>query len=185
MCGIRSSRATAAFTSAEMLVAAGLASLVGLAVAVFSFYTTRALVATVNYVDLDQQGQLALDQFTQQVRGVNQLTSYTTSYGVINSLTFQDYDGDDLTFSYDPNVRTLSRTKGGNTDQWLTNCDSLQFQIYQRNVQSNTFDCVSTGNATNCKLIQVTWVCSRTILGSKANTESVQSAKVVMRQQQQ
>jgi hypothetical protein len=33
------------------------------------------------------------------------------------------------------------------------------------------------------KLVQVTWVCSRSILGKKVNTESVQSAKVVIRKQ--
>jgi hypothetical protein len=35
-----------------------------------------------------------------------------------------------------------------------------------------------------CKLINMTWKCSRTVLGSKLNTESVQTAQVVLRNKQ-
>ena len=35
-----------------------------------------------------------------------------------------------------------------------------------------------------CKLINMTRKCSRTILGSKLNTESVQTAQVVLRNKQ-
>ncbi len=35
-----------------------------------------------------------------------------------------------------------------------------------------------------CKLINMSWKCSRTILGSKMNTESVQTAQVVLRNKQ-
>jgi hypothetical protein len=31
------------------------------------------------------------------------------------------------------------------------------------------------------KLVDVSWLCSRKILGRKVNTESVQTAKIVMR----
>jgi len=32
-----------------------------------------------------------------------------------------------------------------------------------------------------CKLINMTWKCSRTIFGSKRNTESIQTAQIVLR----
>ena len=35
----------------------------------------------------------------------------------------------------------------------------------------------------SCKLVQLHWICSRKIFGAKVNTESVQSAKVVIRKQ--
>src|SRR2546426_10078728 len=72
-------RSERAFTLPEMLIAAGLGSLVLMAVGAFAFYSSRALAAAVNYVDLDRQSQFALDKFAQQVRQVNGLTSYTTT----------------------------------------------------------------------------------------------------------
>jgi hypothetical protein len=61
--------------------------------------------------------------------------------------------------------------------------DYLTFQIYQRNTVANTYDQFPTGSVGLCKLISVSWICSRTILGSKMNTESVQTAKIVIRKQ--
>ena len=48
-------------------------------------------------------------------------------------------------------------------------------------MKSNTFDCYDPAYITNARVIQVTWRCSRPILGKKATTESVQSAKIVLR----
>src|SRR5438477_12415062 len=96
MCGRQTRHA---FTLVEMMIAGGLATLVVLVVTMFSFYSSRSFLAAVNYVELDQQSQMALDKFSQQVRQVNQLTSYGTTNSQINSLTFQDYDGAALTLS--------------------------------------------------------------------------------------
>jgi hypothetical protein len=65
----------------------------------------------------------------------------------------------------------------------LTNVDFLSFQIFQRNPVAGTYDTYPTSSATNCKLVSVSWICSRSILGSKLNTESVQTAKIVIRKQ--
>ncbi|MBI4659259.1 MAG: hypothetical protein HY735_10495, partial [Verrucomicrobia bacterium] len=55
--------------------------------------------------------------------------------------------------------------------------------IYQRNPIGGTYDQYPTGAASTCKLVQLRWICSRKILGVAKNTESVQSAKVVIRKQ--
>ena len=65
----------------------------------------------------------------------------------------------------------------------MTECDYLRFAIFQRNPIGGTYDQYATASATNCKLVQLNWICSRTILGAKVNTESVQSAKIVIRRQ--
>src|SRR5260370_34478337 len=112
-----------AFTLVEMMVAVGLGSLLFLAVAAFSLYVSRSYVPMTNYADMDEQGQLALDRFTQQVRQVKSLTSYTSSTnGSITSLTFKDYDDQTLTFTYDPNAKSFSRIKGGTTNLYLSAC---------------------------------------------------------------
>ena len=38
-------------------------------------------------------------------------------------------------------------------------------------------------SATNCKVVQVTLLCSRSLLGTKANNATMQSAKIVIRKQ--
>jgi len=173
--------ARAAFTLVEIMVAAGLGVVVCAGILSFWFYTSRSLTAMANYTDMDRQNQIALDTLTSQIRQVNQLTNYFTTNGVITSLTFQDYDNASLTFDYSPATRKLTRTKGGVSTTLLSDCQSLAFTIYQRNVQSNTFDAVTTANATNCKLVEVSWVCSKSILG-QANTEAMQTTKITIRQ---
>ena len=65
-------------------------------------------------------------------------------------------------------------------NQWLY---GACFSLYQRNPINGTYDQYPTANPDTCKLVQLSWICSRNILGKKANTESVQSAKVVIRKQ--
>jgi hypothetical protein len=73
----------------------------------------------------------------------------------------------------------------------LTECDRWDFELYQRTPKSGgTYVFYPATNIAGaydlsiCKLIDMTWKCSRTILGSKANTESVQTAQVVLRNKQ-
>src|SRR5215469_10712588 len=111
------SKATRAFTLAEMMVAlgAGFMLLAGL-VSLF-FYTSRSFSSLTNYLDLDQTTQLTLDKMSREVRQVRQLTAYSST-----SLTFQDYDGATLQYVYDSGAQTLSRVKGGVSQTLLTGC---------------------------------------------------------------
>ena len=86
-----------------------------------------------------------------------------------------------LNYSFTNDI--LLQTKSGETTMLLTNVDYLSFQIYQRNTVASTYDQFPAGSVAQCKLISVSWICSRTILGSKVNTESVQTAKIVIRKQ--
>src|SRR5438552_1447033 len=89
--------------------------------------------------------------------------------------------GRTLQYVYDPARQTLTRTKGSTNETLLTGCSSLQFSIFQRSPCSNTFLPYSTSTVTNTKLIELTWNCYRTVMGTKVNTECMQSAKVVIR----
>jgi Tfp pilus assembly protein PilW len=160
----------------ELLVASAVALLVALAIGATWVFGSRSFVAMANYVDLDQRSQTALDKMSREIRQVGRLTAFSS-----NMLTFQDYDNATLKYIYNPDARTLTRVKGSETNTFLTECDSLQFSIYQRTPKSNEFEPYDTSAATNTKLVQMTWTCSRKILGAKVNTESVQSAKIVIR----
>jgi hypothetical protein len=89
-----------------------------------------------------------------------------------------------VTYTYSPTARTLVRTANGTTRTLLEECDQLRFSIFQRNPINGTYDYYeTTDNPAITKIVQLSWVCSRDILGKQANTESVQSAKVVIRKQ--
>jgi hypothetical protein len=153
-------------------------SLIFLAVAVLGLYAGRSFAGLVNYTDLDAHSRNALDHLTRDVRQVNRLVSSTAT-----SLTFEDADGSSLQYVYSPDARTLSRIKGGVSKVLLTECDQMAFAIFQRNPIGGTYDQFPTASAATTKLINVTWTCSRKILGSTMNSESVQTAKIVIRKQ--
>jgi len=169
-------RKTAAFTLVEVMVASALGVLALAVVGSISWFSGRSFVAIANYADLDQTSQFALDKMSKEIRQARQLTSFSP-----NSLTFSDIDNNALSFIYDPETRTLVRVSGGETNTLLRGCDFLQFSKYQHTAISNTFDAYEPAYVTNTKLVQVSWLCSRTILGAKVNTESVQSAKIALR----
>jgi hypothetical protein len=141
-----------------------------------SLYSSRSFAAIANYADMDARSQLALDKMSREIRQAHRLVDYSPT-----SITIEDKNSASVRFSYDPDARTLVRTAGGTTTTNLIECDSLKFSNYQGTIRSNTFDAYDERYITNSRLIQVTWTCSRSILGSRMNTESVQSAKIVIR----
>jgi prepilin-type N-terminal cleavage/methylation domain-containing protein len=164
------------FTLVEFMVASALGLLALTAVALLSSFTTRSFVAATNYTDLAMMSRKGLDYMTRTIRQGKQVTAYST-----NSISLVDGMGNSNTFTFDPVARTLVTVSGGQTTTNLTSCDSLEFWLYQRTPKSNTFDCYSPSFITNAKLVQVTWSCSRTILGAKVNTETIESAKITLR----
>jgi len=165
-----------AFSLIELQIALGLGLVVLAAVLSFFLFSTRSFAAMTNYLDLQQKTQIALDQMSREIRQVARLTACSS-----NSLTFQDYDGGTLQYAWNSQSKTLTRTKGTTTKTFLTGCDSLQFSMFQRTPSNDTFLPYSTTTVSTAKLIELQWNCSRTILGTKANTETMQSAKVVIR----
>jgi hypothetical protein len=174
-------------TLVETMVGLGIGSIAIAAVMVLGFFSARSFAALANYVDLDSKSRKALDTMTKDIREVDSLQNYLT-----NQLTFQGTTTNGaaytLTYTYDSAGKTLTRTKGGQpATTLLDGCTYMAFDIFQRcpsnGIYGNfpTADPSQPGYTGKCKLVQLTWVCSRSILGKTANTESVQSAKVVIR----
>jgi prepilin-type N-terminal cleavage/methylation domain-containing protein len=170
----------AGMTLVEFMVASAITSLLGLGVASLLFYSGRSFAAIANYVELDHSSRMALDRMSREIRQANRLTAFTST-----SLTFEDADGGQLSYTYNTTAKTLTRTKDGVADSspLLEECDFLQFSIFQRNSVGGTYDQYAAATASTCKLVQLNWVCSRKIFGIPKNTESVQSAKIVIRKQ--
>ena len=171
-------RRCAAFTLVEFVIASAIGLLVLAAVASLIAYSAQSFATTANYVDMDQKSRLAIDRVTTQLRQMDVLTSISS-----NSASFRR-GNTNYSLVYDPANRTLSQVEGATTTVLLTECDSCSFSIFQRNTISNSFDQFPTSVSSNtCKLVQVNWACSRTLFGLKRNTETEQSAKIVIRRE--
>jgi prepilin-type N-terminal cleavage/methylation domain-containing protein len=170
-------------TMVELMIALGISSVILLAICSLTVFTARSFLALANYDSLERYSRSALDVMSREIRQTQTLIDYKT-----NRLVFQDHDGStNLIYFWDPYNHVLSRQKAGSTTILLTNCDSLTFNVFQRHPKEKFTFYPATNNHTGqfdptmCKLINVNWTCSREIRGVKANTESVQTAKIVMR----
>jgi hypothetical protein len=167
-------------TLMELLVSVAILSVLLLGLATLIFYTGRSFAAMANYVDLDSTSRNALDTMSREIRQTRRLVS-----GTATKLTFEDFDGKPLIYEYDAANRKLIRSKDGVADPQplLTECNFLQFSMFQRNPIAGKYDQYPTADPATTKLVQLRWVCSRDLIASKWNTESVQSAKIVIRKQ--
>ena len=172
-------------TLVELQIASAISVILFTAVLALAFYTARSFAAFTNYVDLDANSRNALDVMSSEIRQADFLMAATSA-----SLKFQTTDVSagathTLEYVYDPVTKVLNRIfDGGQPKVLLTECTFLQFGTFQRNTTpslDNAFVPVATSQANLCKVVQLTWICSRKILGKSVNTESVQSAKVVIR----
>jgi len=165
-------------TLLEYLFAIAVSTLVGLVIVGLSINSGRSFAAMANYSDLNASNVNALDQMTRDIRQAVRLTSYSSTQLEFSNGTNQP----PVVFTYSPVKRTLLRQQGASTKVLLTECDSLNFAIYQGGALAGTYDQYPVASVGNCKVVAVNWSCSRTILGSKVNSEAGQSAKIVIRQ---
>jgi Tfp pilus assembly protein PilW len=172
-------RSRSAFTVVEFLVAMATGFLALAGVAALSIYTARSFAAMGNYMELDKNSRNALDRMSQIVRESDGVLSYA-SHSVQLS-----YHGASLSFDYSPGNKTLSMTHtNGVQSTLLTDCDFLNFEVFQRNSVAGSYDQYPAAlDESAAKIVQVSWICSKRLVGNLLNTESVQSAKIVIRKQ--
>lgn len=171
-------RSLRGMTLVELLVAMGISGVVMVALASLIFYSARSFAALTNYVELDHFSRRALDTMTKDIRQADRLDYFST-----NKIRFI-VPGGTLTYTYDAEQKKLFRERSDEKDMTLLEeCDFMQFSIYQRNPIAGSYDQYAVATPGTCKVVQLHWICSREILGKKANTESVQSAKIVIRRQ--
>lgn len=179
---------TRGFTLLETLIVMGLAGIV-LAIIMTTYkYSGTSFSAMGNYSDLDRKSRAALDLLSREIRNSSGLIGITNSP---KALTFTNSTtGKTFTIAYDSVKRELNFSKTGQAKQTLlTSCDQWDYSLYGKYpvISGNniTFNGATNGAGTidyrYCKLINMTWKCSRTIFGSKRNTESIQTAQIVLR----
>lgn len=168
--------APGAWTLLEMIIAISIGSIVLAAVLQTWAFTSRSFVAMANYDDLNRTSRYTLDQMTRDIREAKVVGYFST-----NRLVFTNTDGSAFAYNWDPATQMVTKEVGEVTNSLLKSCDSFCFYVYQRNPTNGFLFPYSSTNAPNLtKLVQVTWHCSRRFL-NESNTESVQTAKIVLR----
>lgn len=176
------------FTFVELMVAIGVGALLLLGVAVLTVFASWTFQAVTNYVDLDNQSRQTEDVLGREIRNATQLigvSSNNPAYLMFTNAISQTISK----ISYDTNSSTVTLqvfSASGTTLQTnLTQCDQWSYAIYDRAPTETNNDILfnTPTNWQDCKIINMTWKCSRMILGSKRNTESVQTAQIVLRNQ--
>jgi hypothetical protein len=179
-------------TLMEVMVGLALSgTLIAIAASLWVF-ASRNFAAMVNYADLDGKSRNAVDQMSRSIREATQLADFqmtgnTKWFTVTNTIL-----GTGATYTWRSSNRTVACKRSGEAEQvYLTQCDRWDFVPYQRSPQKNgNYAFVPATNTAGvydgslCKLINMTWKCSRTLLGTPRNTESVQTAQVVLRNKQ-
>ncbi|HWQ93551.1 MAG TPA: hypothetical protein VN673_17945 [Clostridia bacterium] len=165
----------------ELLVTLGIASLVLMAVMQVSLFTARSFAAMGNYADLDRASRNALDLMSREIReGKIQRVGYYR-------LGFTNKNGSYFAYRWNPGNKTVARLAGPSpsnitsSNLLLAGCDYFKFRVFLRNPTNQFwFPWEATGQEGNTKLVDLSWKCSRRVL-SQYNTESVQTAKIVLR----
>jgi Tfp pilus assembly protein PilW len=177
---------TPGFTLVEMMVATGVSLLLFAGLVALGMYTGKSFCMVGNYVDLDAQSRNTADLLGRQIRDASALVAYSTNNPAY--LELSNSIGQTITITYSNTPGTLTLAVSGLAAQTLlTHCNSWTFSLYNRApiISSFTNNIVfyAATNAATCKMINMSWDCSRNILGSKFTTESVQTAEIVLRNQ--
>jgi len=183
---IKTSRSSArAWTLVEMLVGVAIFAISGVALATIFVYTIRSFAALTNYSVLDRENRYAMDLLTREIRQAKAVTGYSTNGN--STLTIINGDTQTVTYSFSPTTKQMLRAvAGGETQVLLTNCNLLNFSLYQRNPSNGNYGIFPT--ATNnwqqtVKVIQFTWKTASTLPNAEVDSENVQTARVVIRKQ--
>lgn len=176
-----------AFTLVEVLVSTAILGIVGVAICSVYMTTTRAFISLANYAQLDQINRNAMDYITREIRQAREVVSVTTnSNGQIISVAMINFDGATVNYTFDSGGKRFTRwaSDGSGTKTLLSNCKLLQFNVYQRTAITNKFDeYPQLGPNDAIQVVQLTWQASKSAMGGIANSENIQTARVVIRNQ--
>lgn len=161
-----------------IVIGIGLASVLFVAIASVYLYSARSFVDLGNYMHMDGNARYALDVMSADIRQADGIASYSS-----NALTLR-FGTNLMAYSLNTAQRTLDRQYGSITQALLTDCDGVHYGVFQRNPTNGVYDYFpDAASSTNSKLVEVTVLCTRSVLGRKANSTTLQSAKVVIRKQ--
>jgi hypothetical protein len=169
-------RSLRAASLTEVLVTLGVSGLFIAVLASFISFHGRGAASMLNYIDLNQTSQRALNQMIGDIRRMYAVTNASAS-----AISLIDQNGGLTTYTYDKRARTLTRTAKGRSNVLLKTCNSMTFTLDSADVTKGTFDCVAATSAADCKAVTITFTCSRTVQGGNTDDLQPHVTRVVLR----
>ena len=165
------------WTVVEVLIASGIGAFFLVGVVLTSISAIRNFAEMYSYTDMNMSSRLAMDEIARNIRSARGVCLQAA-----NILTLSNSSGT-VTYTWTPSTSTLVCDQTGQpTSTVLTHCDSWQVALYQRMPTMN-YDNTTNNSPTTIttKLLSMKWTCSRTVMGMKLNTETMQEARIVVR----
>jgi hypothetical protein len=156
-------------------------------VLVLTIYGQRSFQVMSNYSDLDAKSRQAIMLLSKEIRQATHVTqARTNSSGKLLTLT-NTVEHSGFNLAWDAGARTVTiEQMPGITNVLLTGCDEWNYTLYNdapRIIGGKVVFSQSTSPAA-CKLIEMSWTCSRTIAG-KSSLPSVESVSFALRNSMQ
>lgn len=184
------------YTLIELMVAVAVFSIGAAALGSTFLFSIRSMAALSNYTALDHMNQQAMDQITREIREAKMIVDYSTNALVLDGvatghtwLQIVNGDGNTVWYIFSGSAERLYKFTQRADDSYasevlLEDCSLLNFQIGQRNLQSNSWNYFppTLGDFQNtAKVIDLSWKTSRTLPHGLVNSEDIQTAKIVLR----
>jgi hypothetical protein len=172
-------------TLIDMMIAVALGAIVLAITMVLYTFGLRSFGSMGNYAEMDAQSRNALDFMSREIRQSSLVIGVQNS-GAVRWLRVANTNTvvsplSTNTFTWDTTAETLVWEKTGQPARTLlTGCDKWTFSMYQR-TPTNDWNFFTTTNLALCKMINMSWRCSRTNIIRKFNSESMVTAEVVLR----
>lgn len=164
------------FTLVEVMVSAGLGSLVLAGVLTAFVFFCRTAFSLSYYSEMEADTRVALARFAQDARQTN-----AANWQSQTSLVFQ-VNGTNVTYTYDAAEKTFTRTEGGRTEVLASSVNAFSFKAYNIKMEPLNFSSASlTTLSAATKLIQIDLDMSREAGSSKLATQQILSSRYVLR----
>jgi prepilin-type N-terminal cleavage/methylation domain-containing protein len=177
-----------AWTLLEMMIGVTIFSIAGLALATIFLFSIRSYAAMANYAVLDQKNRQAMDQLTYEVRQALKVVNYSSN-ATSRSLVITNGSGVQVTYTFDAaNQRVTRAGSDGTSSVLLTNCNLLDFSLFMRPPTNGSFDVYPVNMGSNwqnsVKVVQLSWKTTLTLPPARVTSEDIQTARIVIRKQQ-
>jgi len=161
----------------ELLVGAALGMLVLVAVGSFYLFSLTSFATMANYSELNSKNRNASDTISRDIRSASSVASVTANQLVLH------FAKTDVTYTYDPDLGTLTRLQFGHPQILLKGVDWLAFSLYQRPVNASAYEHFPPATPATAKLVAFQWSCSQRVYRSVKTSHSLQAATVELRNQ--
>ena len=158
------------------MVAAAIGSLFAAMMVSLYFFSMRSFAAMATYADFGRQSRYTSDILSKDIRSALYVVSAAP-----NQIVLSAPDGTNVSYTYSPSLRTVTRVKGGNGRTLLKNVAWIAFAMYQRPATNAAYNVFPTSTAADAKMVGFQWSCSQLLEGPESNTEDIQTAIVSMR----